>query len=395
MTTFNYRVRDPLGKSIAGSLEAGDLDEASQQLTRQGYQVLELDDDGDGSLFPRSVKKSEIIYMTSQMAIMVDTGINLATALEGIMEQEENPTLKSVLRDLKSRVESGEEYSSALANHPKHFDRTYVALVRASEQTGGLGAMLDRIANYMRNELETRGKVRGALAYPVIMFVLAVCVTLFLLTFIMPKFTPLFVSKGIELPLPTVVMMGISNSLIGYWWAWIAGSVAAVFGFVYGKRTEPGRKAFDYAKINFPLCATMFRKVTLSRGIRTLGTMLKSGVGVLDAIELTAEVSGNVYYEKSWNHVHDQLTQGAQICEALQGNPLFPCTLVQMIGSGEDTGKLDAVLEKVSDYYDREVEMSLKTTTSMIEPLMMVVMGAVVGTIGLSLLLPIFSLSRG
>jgi type IV pilus assembly protein PilC len=166
-------------------------------------------------------------------------------------------------------------------------------------------------------------------------------------------------------------------------------------GFIYGKRTEPGRQAWDWVKINTPIIGPMFRKVAISRSIRTLGTMIASGVSMLEALRLSAEVTGNYYYEKLWLGVLDKVTSGKQICDALRGNPLFPAMLVQMIASGEDTGKLDIVLEKVSTYYDQEVESALKTTTSLIEPIMITFMGVVVGGIGLALLLPIFSLSRG
>jgi type IV pilus assembly protein PilC len=232
------------------------------------------------------------------------------------------------------------------------------------------------------------------MAYPAVMMVVATAVTIFLLTYILPKFAPLFQSRGKSLPGPTRFMMGASDLLIEYWYAWLAGVIGLIVGFIYGKRTEPGRQAWDWVKINTPIVGSMFRKVAISRSIRTLGTMIGSGVSMLDAIRLSGEVTGNYFYEKLWLNVLEHVTSGKQICETLAGNPLFPPVLVQMIAAGEDTGKLDEVLERVSNYYDQEVEMSLKTATSLIEPLMITMMGFVVGGIGLSLLLPIFSLSR-
>lgn len=394
--TFQYKVRDSLGKTHDGSLEAEDRDAAVGLLRHDGFHVLALEEEDAGfSLFPRGVKKSDIIYCTSQLAIMVDTGITLSAALGAIAEQEDNPSFRALLTDLKNRVEGGEDFSSALACHPRHFDKTFVSMVKASEHTGTLGEMLERVAGYLRNELETRAKVRAALAYPGVMAGLAVVVTIFLLTYVLPKFTPLFERKNMKLPTPTVVMLTASHALIDYWWAWLIGGIALALLYIFGRHTDTGRKFIDYLKLNLPIVGTMFRKVTLSRCVRTLGTMIQSGVSMLDAIKLTSEVSGNIYYEQSWNRVLDQITQGNRICEALQGDPLFPKTLVQMIASGEETGKLDFVLQKVSVYYDREVEMSLKTATSMIEPIMITVMGVVVGGIGLGLMLPIFQLSRG
>jgi type IV pilus assembly protein PilC len=393
-TTYQYRVRDSLGHLIEGQVEAAGADAAAQQLRRDGFVVLSVDERDDGGFFPRRVSKSEIVYVTSQLAVMVDTGITISAALGGIMSQESNPTLRRVLVDLKSAVEAGDDFSSALAKYPKLFDKTYIALVRASEATGKLGTMLDRIAGYLRKELDTRGRVRAAVAYPAVMLVVAIGVTIFLLTYVLPKFTPLFNRRGIQLPGTTVFMMKLSEVLTEYWPFWIAGAVALVAGFFFGKRTDEGKQLWDWCKINVPLSGSMLRKVIISRSIRTLGTMLASGVPVLDAIRLCADVAGNFFYERLWLQVLDQVTTGKQICEALTGNPLFPPMLVQMISTGEETGKLDVVLERVSGYYDQEVESSLKTVTAMLEPIMITVMGVVVGGIAMSLLLPIFSLSR-
>jgi type IV pilus assembly protein PilC len=392
--SYQYRVRDSMGNTHTGSIEAASTEDATSQLRRDGFQVLDLDDAGDEGLLPRRISRSDLIYVTSQLAIMVDTGITLSTALAGIVEQEPNGTLRRVLKDLKDQVEGGTDFSTALAKYPKYFDNTYVSLVKASEATGSLGPMLDRIATYLRKELDTRSKVRAAMAYPTVMMILAGGVTVFLLTYILPKFTPLFKSKGTQLPKPTLIMMALSDALLHHWWLWLLVAAAAVAGFVYGRRTPAGRRAIDWLKINSPIVGPMFRKVTISRSIRTLGTMLASGVPVMDAIRLAASVSSNYYYEQLWTKVLDEVAGGKRICEVLHGNPLFPRVLVQMISAGEDTGRLDQVLEKVSTYYDGEVETSLKATTSLIEPIMISVMGIVVGTIGLALMLPIFSLSK-
>jgi type IV pilus assembly protein PilC len=257
-----------------------------------------------------------------------------------------------------------------------------------------MGAMLERIAAYLRKQVETRAKVRAAMAYPMVMLVLAVGVTIFLLTYIMPKFMPLFKSKGADLPGITRVMMAASEGLLGQWYLWLTGAAAVVAGLLFAKRTEPGRQVLDWLKINAPIVGPMFRKVIISRSVHTLGTMLASGVPIIEAIRLAGEVANNRFYELAWQEVLDHVTGGRRICEVLRGNPLFPQVLVQMISSGEETGKLAEVLERVSTYYDREVETAVKGATSMIEPIMIAVMGVIVGTIGLALLLPIFSLSK-
>jgi type IV pilus assembly protein PilC len=394
--TYHYTARDARGSLIKGQLEAFSADDAGQRLRQEDFQSIRfLDEEENTPLFPRRVKRQEIVYLSSQLAIMAQTGINLSTALGGIMQQESNPTLRAVLGDLKDSVEGGEDFSSALARHPKLFDKTFVSLVMASEATGLLGEMLESISNYLAKESESRARVRAALAYPAVMMVVAISVTIFLLTFVLPKFTPLFNSRGMILPLPTRILMTVSGCLIDYWYLWIAGFLLAIFGFLYGRRTQPGRKILDWCKIQFPIIGTMFRKITISRSIRTLGTMISSGVPVLEAIQLSSDVSGNYYYEQLWQRVHADVASGDQICAALTNTKLFPGVLVQMISSGEETGKLDEVLMKVSSFYDREVETSLKTITSLIEPAMIAAMGVVVGGIGMSLMLPIFRLSQG
>jgi type IV pilus assembly protein PilC len=393
-TTYQYRACDTLGNFHDGTIDAESPEVATAMLRRDGFQVVDIDEADGPGLIPRGVSRNEIIYVTSQLAIMVDTGLSLASALGGIVEQETNPTLRRILKDLKSSVESGEDFSSALARYPKLFDKTYVSLIKASEATGSMGAMLDRISNYLRKEQEMRHKVRAAMAYPSVMAVVAIGVTIFLLVYILPKFTPLFKSRGTKLPGPTLMMMAASDALVQWWYLWLAGFILLVIGYVYGKRTPAGRRALDWAKINTPVVGPLCRKVAISRGIRTLGTMLGNGVAIMDAITLASQVSGNVFYEELWEHVLDQVATGKQICEVLRGNSLFPRVLVQMIACGEDTGKLDTILERVSTYYDGEVEVSLKATTSLIEPIMICIMGAIIGTIGLALLLPIFSLSK-
>jgi len=390
---FQYTVRDPLGNQHEGNLEAEGLDEARMKLRSDGFQVLHIEEaEEEFSLLARRVKKGEIIYVTSQLAIMVDTGVTLSVALQSILEEEENPTLRTMLVDIKNSVEGGESLSASLQKYPRYFDTTYISLVRASEATGKLGEMLDRIAGYMRKEQETRGKVRGAMAYPMIMAVVAVCVTFFLLIYVLPKFTPLFTKKGIDLPGITLFMMTVSDSLIQRWYLWVLGIGALVGGYLYGKRTEPGQRVLDWIKLNLPILGPTFRKVIISRSIRTLGTMVGAGVSMLDAIKLSSEVAGNFYYRRLWKAVLDEVTSGNEVHVALGRSSLFPKMLVQMIKAGEENGKLDTVLARVSDHFDSEVEQSLKTATSLIEPLMIAVMGCVVGGIGMALLLPIFTL---
>ncbi len=391
---FEYTVRDPLGKTHDGEVEAANREEATQLLRRDGFQVLELQEAGEGlALLPRRIKKSDIICTVNQLAIMVDTGITLADALEGICEQEENPALSKLLKEIKGDVESGEDFSKALAKHPKYFDQTFIAMIRASEQTGTMGEMLEQASANMLYEMETRRKVRGALAYPGAMLAISVIVTIFLLTYVLPKFAPLFARKNIDLPATTVMLMDMSALLLDHWVAWIIGAVLLVVGFVMWRRTHQGRVALDWLRINSPIVGTMLRKVAISRSIRTLGTMLRGGVPLLDALEISGEVSGNHFFQQTWLRAVNDITQGKRIRDALATSTLFPPTLLQMISCGEETGTLDNVLSKVSKHYDSEVDSALKVATRLIEPIMIVAMGGVVACIAYSLLLPVFQLS--
>jgi type IV pilus assembly protein PilC len=254
--------------------------------------------------------------------------------------------------------------------------------------------MLDQIVEQGRREMESEGKVRTALAYPMVMLVASIAASVFLLTYVFPKFTPIFKGRGITLPTPTRIMIALSDALIGYWYLFVATAALLVVGWIWFRRSVVGQRIGDNLKLNAPVLGTMFRKAAISRSIRTLATMLSSGVPMLQAIRHCGQVSGNVLYEEDWNKVAEGVAEGQQIHECMQGIPRFPRALVQMIASGEKTGRLGSVLNRLSDFYDRELENAIKTTTTMIEPIMVCIMGVVVGSIAMALLLPIFTLSR-
>ncbi|MEX0703958.1 MAG: type II secretion system F family protein [Planctomycetales bacterium] len=398
---FAYQARDSGGRIRDGAIAAADTDEAARLLRRDGLYLLSLKEQaedaagGELALFRRRVSRSDIIYFTNQLAVMVDAGVPLAEALAGLARQHENPRLKQVLSDVQTAVESGDDLSTSLARFPGQFDSTYVNLVKASEVSGTLAPMLERIATQARADLETRSKVTGALMYPGVMLVMCVGVSTFLLAYVFPKLTPMFEARSLELPGPTEFMMRLSNAIVFGWYWFILGGIALVAGFVWGRKQPWGRMALDWFWIHVPILGPLLRKVAISRSIRTLATTINAGVPVLEAIRLGSAVSGNIFYERSWEQVADRVTAGKQIHEALDGNSLFPPTLLQMISSGETTGKLGAVLDKVSDYFDSEVGNAVKTTTSLLEPIMVFAMGGVIGTIALAMLLPIFKLSTG
>ena len=396
---FAYQARDITGHVHDGEITAADVHEATRQLRQEGMYLLALREKGaaaigfDLALFQKRVSRSDIVYLTNQLAVMVDSGIPVASALDGLAKNSDNPTLKKVLDKIQRSVEGGEDFSAALARFPKYFDKTYVNLVKASEASGTLGTMLERVAIQLRAEVEMRQKVRGALTYPAAMVVMCVGVSIFLLTYVFPKLTPMFASRSIEIPVPTKIMIAISGALTGYWYFIVAGLAVLIGAAIYTRKQPWARSTLDWCRLYAPIIGPLMRKVALSRSLRTLATTINAGVPALESIELCAGVARNVHFERSWLDASREVASGRQIHDALEGNPLFPPTLIQMIASGETTGKLGQVLARVSDYFDREVEGSIKTTTSLIEPIMVFVMGGVIGTIALAMLLPIFKLS--
>ena len=395
---FSYLARDTAGKMQSGTVTADTSADVARKLRQDGLYAVSVEEVRAAKstrvpLFGRRVSRSELVYTTCQLAVMIDAGIPLASAIEGLAIQTENLGFKSMLEKIQQDIEGGDNLSMALARFPRAFDGVYVNLVKAGEASGMLGALLERLAVQMRNDLEARSKVRGALMYPGAMFVMCLGACVFLLTCVLPKISPMFVARGIELPTPTIVMMALSHALTVYWWACLLGLAAGLGSFWYVRRQWWGILAWDWCILGVPILGPLIKKSILARTTRTLAAMLNAGVPVLNAIELCAAVSENSLYEKAWNHLAREVTSGRQLHEVLESNPLFPKMLVQMIGSGEKTGKLGMVLGRVGDYYDAEVSIATKSATSLIEPLMVAGMGVIIGGLALAMLLPIFKLS--
>ncbi|WP_339730408.1 type II secretion system F family protein [uncultured Gimesia sp.] len=396
---FTYTARNTSGQNQSGELVADSKDDAVAKLRQDGLYLLALEEAGTNSkegfstARKKRVSRKDIIYFTNQLAIMVDAGVPVATALEGISKQMENPTLMDILTNIQKSVEAGSDLSAALAEYPRQFDKTYVNLIKASEASGTMPQMLNRIASQAEEEQETIQQVKGALIYPAIMLVMCIGVCIFLLTYVFPKLMPMFAARGAAVPTPTKIMIFVSTAITSYWYL-ILLFLAIMGGVFYYVRAQPwGKSAFDWIIIRLPVFGTMLKKLAISRSIRTLATTINAGVPMLEAIELSAGVSDNVHFKQSWKEISEQVTTGKQIHEALEGKTLFPATMQQMIASGESTGRLGMVLNKLSDYFDRDVKIAIKSATTLIEPIMVVCMGSIIGFIALSMLLPIFTLS--
>jgi len=337
--------------------------------------------------------KKDILSFTKQLSVMIKAGISLQESLESIGSENKNEKFKKVILDLKQRIEAGESFSQALREHSEVFSNLYINMVGAAEVSGSLSGMLEKLSAYLDQEAETRSQVRGAMVYPIIIAVMAVCVTVFLLTFVLPRFTAIFKGKEHLLPKPTLLLMGTSAFLRHYWFFVVPAIGGAIAGFLYFIRTEVGRYWWDQTKLRLPLLKILCRNLYITRSLHTMGVLVRAGVPILNTILITAQIAGNTLYKDMWLAVHEDIRQGGKIATSLRRFTLMPVNVVQMIKSGEDSGTLSEVLRDVSDFYARELKTVIKTVTSMIEPIMIVVMGLLVGFIAMSIILPIFKMS--
>lgn len=394
---FTYSARDGQGAAKLGHIVADSLDEAARLLRKQGLYPVSLEETEASSfwagLFRPRVKKSDIVHFSSQLAIMVDSGVALSQALQGLAAQLPNPTLREAVADISAGVEGGDDFSNALERYPRYFGPTYVSLIRASEVSGSMGPMLTQLAGHLQGDLETRQKVAGALVYPLLMLVMCLGSCVFLLTYVFPKIAPMFSGRKIELPTPTKVMMAVSYALTHYWFAVLAAAAALVVLALWSLRQPWGRRLADRMILRVPVLGRLVQRSILARMMRTFASTTGAGVPVLQALQLSRDVAGNVHYQQAFDELAVQVEAGRPINEVLAGHPLFPPTLVQMIASGEKTGRLPPVLSKVSEHYEREVTVLIKSATSLLEPLMVAAMGLIVGGVALGMLLPIFKLS--
>lgn len=400
MPNYRYEAKDSSGKVATGVIGASTLAEASAQLRASGQFILALAPADDRNATKRQgfslsfgPGAKEVHAFTSQLAVMIKAGIALRSAIEGISEQVEHPKMKQMLVQIKKDVESGKQFSEALSRYPKTFSTLYINMVKASEMTGGLSRMLERIAGYLGQQIETVAMVRGAMIYPGIIGGLAVFTTVFLLTFVLPRFMTIFQGKEHALPLPTKFLLAASNFMVNYWWVLLILTIAGVWGLFLVLKTNAGKLAYDKLKLSIPLFKKLFRALYISRSLHTMGQLINAGVPMLDTISITADISGNALYRKLWRNVYASVKQGKKIAAPLQSSTLLPRSVVQMIGAGEESGKLGEVLDEVSEYYAKELKNVIKSVTAMIEPLMIVLMGSVVGFIAMSIILPIFKLS--
>jgi type IV pilus assembly protein PilC len=344
-------------------------------------------------LKPR-IKIKDLVVFTRQFATMIDAGLPLVQCLEILGDQNENPTFKEVIRTVKSDVEQGSSFADALRKHPKPFDDLYVNLVQAGEIGGILDTILNRLAVYLEKAEALRRKVKGAMVYPTVVLVVAAAVVVLMLVKVIPTFEQMFTDFGGELPGPTQAVINMSHFMQE--WIWLMGLLlgAAVAGFLQArKRNLRFRRATDAAFLKMPIFGPLLRKVAVARFSRTLGTMIASGVPILDALDIVARTAGNVIIEEALRDVKAAISEGKTIAEPLSESDVFPGMVVQMIAVGEETGAMETMLSKIADFYDEEVDAAVEALTAMLEPAMMVLLGGTVGGLLIAMYLPIFKIA--
>ena len=403
MPQYRYQARHNSGQVRSGVLAADNVTTAAAILRSQGHHVLQLIPvrSGRGQFagklralnYSSGPTQKDVLDFTTQLAVMVRAGISLRAALDGIADQVGNPKFRRILMGIKMDVETGKQFSEAIVKYPKLFGPLYVNMVRASEMSGSFGRMLDRIAAYITQQIETRKMVIGACIYPGIIATMAIGVTVFLLTFVLPRFAGVFKGKEHVLPWPTKFLMWLSAWMVQNWWIVVGVIIATVVGFLLFIKTEAGRFWWDKTRLTVPLFKRMFRALYISRSLHTMGELLNAGVPMLDTLAITGDVSGNLLYKKLWRNVYAAVKQGKKLQSQLTRSTLLPRSVVQMIAAGEESGRLGEVLEEVSGYYSKALRDAIKAVTGMIEPIMIILMGGCVGFIAMAIILPIFKMS--
>jgi type IV pilus assembly protein PilC len=398
VATFTYKARTRQGEILQDQVEGLDTMSVVSSLRQQGLLVIDVKEQGvsQKDLFEpfKKVRLGDLVVFTRQFATMINAGLPIVRSLYILSEQTENRKLKDTIDAVRKDVEAGLSLSEALDKHPEVFSRLYIEMVRAGEIGGILDGVLLRIADQLENDQELRRKIKSAMTYPIIVLILAILAASFMLIFIVPIFARMFEDLGGTLPLPTRVAMGASNILTSIFGVFVyAGMGAAVFGFLRWKKTEHGRRIWGRISLRLPAkIGDVLQKVALARFARTLGTLSAAGVPILQALEITATSSGNWVIEKALLKSRDAIREGIPIYKPLESEPVFPPMVTRMIAVGEETGDVDGMLGKIADFYESEVDATVKALTSIIEPLMIVVVGSIVGGIIISMYLPMFKI---
>jgi type IV pilus assembly protein PilC len=395
MAVYTYEGRTKTGDTRQGSVEAPNKEQALGKLKRQGIDAPSVTEKSGGLPIPKfrtGISRKDVAIFTRQFSVMIDAGLPLVQCLEILANQQPNKIFKAILTEIRSDVEAGCTLADAMRKHPKAFDTLYCNMVAAGEAGGILDTILQRLSQYIEKIVKLKAAVRGALIYPVAVLVIACVVVWVILTFVIPVFGDLFTGLGAELPLPTRIVIMLSNFLRAWWWLLLAMWIGAGVGIYQYYKTERGRLVIDGIMLKIPVIGMMLRKIGVARFCRTLGTLTASGVPILDGLDITARTSGNAVIERAIYAVRSAVEQGRTISEPLRETKVFPDMVVQMMAVGEQTGALDTMLSKIADFYEDEVDEATANLLSLLEPIMIVFLGTVIGGIVIAMYMPMFSL---
>ncbi|MBI4335815.1 MAG: type II secretion system F family protein [Candidatus Omnitrophica bacterium] len=397
MPVFEYIAKDRNGAALKGILDVDDRARALDKLKTDNLIVISLKEAAQKApgrrVFGGRVKIDDLVVFFRQLATMVDAGIPILGIMDILSEQAENKRFKEVLVKIKSDIEGGFSLSSALSKHPKTFSALHISMVRAGESSGMLDEILERLASYIEKSAALQKKIKSALVYPAVVTSMALAITVLLLVKVIPVFKEVFSGFGAALPLPTLILIGISDFFRKWFLAFSVMLGAAVFLVKRYVDTKKGRYAFDIFLLRLPVFGILFTKVAVSKFTRTLSTLVKSGVPILNSLEVVAKTCGNSVFETAIDKVRAGVREGESIAKPLQQSAVFPVMVVKMIGVGEQTGELEKMLSKVADFYDEQVDAAVSALTSMLEPLIIAFLGIVIGGIVICMFMPIFKIS--
>lgn len=398
MITYAYQARNPEGKTVSGVTEAVNEENAISVLMGRGLLVLSLEERSvrRASRKASKVPEADLVMLTRQLATMIDAGLPLVTALTALYEQA-NPKkqagLRNIVGDVMGRVQQGETFNEAIARHPKVFSRLYIAMIKAGEMGGMLADIMDRLAGFLESSARLAKKVKSAMTYPLSVIAIAIGITTFLIVKVVPTFKEIFGQFGGKLPPLTQSLIDFSDFVRGHWLVMLLIIGGTVFGINRFLNTKSGAELWDRYKLKLPVFGPLVHKICMSRFARTFAQLIRSGVPILEVMNIVGETSGNVEVEKAIKSVAADVEKGDSLAAAMMRQTIFPPVMLRMVSAGEATGKIDSMLEKMADFWDEEIEAMLNALTSLIEPFLIVFLGVVVGGIVIAMFLPIFKLS--
>jgi type IV pilus assembly protein PilC len=397
MPSFTYVARETgSGREIRNSVEAATEQAAISALLNRNLLVVSIQEKvgKKGKTSGGRVALGDLVIFTRQLATMIDAGLAMVQSLQALAEQTTNKVMRDVIKDVCARVEAGDSFSEALTKHPKVFNKLYVCMVGAGEKGGLLAEILSRLATYLENTARLRRKVKSSMMYPTVVTVVAIGITIFLLVKVVPVFGEIFTSFNAKLPAPTQALISVSNFVKTWIIPILLAMGGTVYGWLYFIKTKPGREFWDSRRIKLPIFGHIAHKICLARFTRTFASLIRSGVPILEVMNIVSNTVGNVVMEKAIRVAAGDIERGEGISTALAKHPVFPSMIIRMMTAGEQTGKIDSMLERISDFLDEEIETILSGLTALIEPILIVFLGVVVGSIVICMFLPIFKMSE-